>query len=184
MRTISRRHFLKYGAGGLLLVVGGGAAYQALQHDWILEVEHDSHSFLFLTLDDRFVLFSLVPVLLTGKRKDHSGLAPEEINQVLHNMDATIARLPDRTRAELRKLFDLMGGAFGRVCVAGLWTSWSSASAEEIGSVLIRWQSSVLELLNVAYYGLHSLVVTSHYCEADSWTRIGYSGPPHPMRGG
>jgi hypothetical protein len=62
--------------------------------------------------------------------------------------------------------------------VAGVWHPWHAASRGEIAGFLERFRYSNIAQLRSAYDALHQLIMASWYGNTQSWTAIGYAGPP------
>jgi len=89
-----------------------------------------------------------------------------------------IAGLPEHARHELDQLFALLTFAPTRLVVARLPQRWEGADAASVDAFLLRLQHSDTTLLRSAYDALHQLVLGAWYGQAQSWSRIGYPGPP------
>jgi hypothetical protein len=171
---MNRRTLLKNAFGATLLSLGGVSAYQVYRQSLNQQTVHTEESLVFLTNDDVIVLQALIPVLLATRLTDST----ISLAQIVNNMDAAIIRLPLSTQAELRELFDLLGNMLGRLLVANVWLNWSDADSKSIDTFLSDWRNSHLDLLQIAYKGLHKLIVGSFYSERGSWQAIDYPGPP------
>ncbi len=170
-----RRKFLKNAISTTILTTGGIAAFQYYQQSQLKVPENDWFDYSFLTEHDRIVLEIIIPVFVSGL--DLSKLVP--ISTILQDMESTILNLSIKSQKELRELFDLLGSGFGRLMVANVWLNWQSASSESIEEFISDWRESQLELLQIAYRGLHKLIVGTVYAQANVWQTIGYSGPPN-----
>lgn len=171
---MKRRALLKSIISSTVLGLGGIGAYQWHLQNQNKLIEDVHYSYQFLSDDDLIILEVLIPVFASNTNT----LKNLTIQRVMQNIDAAIIRLPLRTQSELRELFTLMGSMLGRLLVANVWKNWSAASDESIAEFLYEWRESHFELLRVAYKGLHKLIIGSVYAETQSWTSIGYSGPP------
>ncbi|HJP23589.1 MAG TPA: hypothetical protein QF861_18710 [Alphaproteobacteria bacterium] len=131
----------------------------------------------FLMVGDRALFGALAPVLLAGALpigKDRAAA----IEVVVAGVERAVAGLPLSTQAELRQLFDLLGFAPTRLLLTGLWDDWPEISPERLDAFLVDWRQSSIGLLRVAYFALHELVFAAWYGNPQSWSRIGYPGPP------
>jgi len=171
---MKRRSFLSNVVSVSVLSLGGVAAFQYYQQSQLVDVQEDDFDYQFLTEQDRILLEVLIPVFVSGLKL--SDRVP--VNRVTQNIESAIVRLPRRTQLELRELFDLLASVFGRLMLANIWLNWQSASASSLDQFLSNWRDSSIDLLNIAYKGLHKLIVGSVYAEPDVWSEIGYAGPP------
>ena len=170
-----RRSFLKGSAITAALIASGTCIWQLSLIDSNSEVEQESHDYQFLTLDDRLLLWAIIPAYLDG------ALPVEEINlrfELLHSIDSAISLLPQSTQDELRELLDVLTHQLGRAFLANVWTSWNSTGANQVEEFLKRWRESFITLLRAGYLGLHQLIFGSFFAESFAWQAIGYPGPP------
>jgi len=169
---ISRRSFIKSSLilGGVIST--GAVFYSQIPLDEITQ-ELKNSKLKFLNQNDIVVLLAIIPVLLSG-----ANFNPTKIITVIQNIDDNIQVLSMKSQSELRDLFDLLSSKLGRALMAGIWSSWSHASKPELVKFLIDWQNSFFDLFQVGYQGLKQLVVANYYAEEDSWSQIGYDGPP------
>lgn len=170
---MSRRRLLLGALGGGAALAGAGLLGYAPAGGALADGGHD---YRFLLEGDRAVLAAVVPVFLAGALPEagRDGL----VRQVLRDVDTGITHLSERTRAELRELFELLDGKLGRVVVAGIWSSWAEARPAELEAFLSSWRHSYLDLLRTAYAGLHDLVLGVWYGTPAAWPSIHYPGPP------
>lgn len=171
---MKRRSFLKNTISASVLSLGGVAAFQYYQQSQLKPVEQDDFDYRFLTEQDRILLEVIIPVFVSGLALTQS----VPLSTITQNIEQAIIRLPIRTQTELRELFDLLASIFGRLLLANVWLNWQSASAESIDEFLKEWRDSGIDLLKIAYKGLHKIIIGSVYSEANIWQEIGYSGPP------
>jgi len=171
---MKRRSFLKNTISASVISLGGITAFQFYQQSQLEMPDVRGKTFTFLTEPDLIVLQVLVPVFVTGLALNKNST----VNVILENIDQAIIRLPIRTQTELRELFDLLGSALGRVMLANVWLNWQKASSESVAKFLTEWRNSRMDLLKIAYKGLHKLIIGSVYSEAHNWSQLGYSGPP------
>jgi len=157
--------------GGAVLA-GASAFYWMIPSDNLDSLPSDK-ALEFLNDNDRLILLALIPVML-----ESTALDSDAIKQCIANIDAIIVSMSLKTQQETRQLFDLLGNKLGRVLMVGIWSNWTQASHEDVVLFLQRWQSHYLELLQVAYEGLHQMIMASYYGEETSWSQIGYPGPP------
>ncbi|MCF6193668.1 MAG: hypothetical protein L3J46_04960 [Kangiellaceae bacterium] len=172
---MKRRHFLKNTISTALLGIGGVSAFQFYQQSRLVPPHNDNFEYQFLTQDDRMLLEIIVPVFASGLGLSRGA----SLLTIIQNIESTILRVSLKSQFELRELFDLLGTGFGRLMFANVWLNWQSASSDSVEEFISNWRDSRLELLKIAYRGLHKLIVGSVYGEPSNWQDIGYSGPPN-----
>lgn len=171
----TRRGILKGTLLASLAVVSGVSLWQLSLIESVDALETDNYSYHFLTMDERLLLWAIIPAYLSPALKlDDS----ESKLIILQNIDGAISGLPQSTQDELRQLFSLLSFQLSKALVAGIWTRWNQASIGSLQSFLSSWQESYLTLLRAGYLGLHQIIVGSYYGEPMSWQSIGYPGPP------
>ena len=98
--------------------------------------------------------------------------------RVVAAVDLAIAGLPPAVRGEIDELFSLLAFAPTRCLIVGVWSPWPEASRDAIAAFLDRWRDSRFALLRSAFDALHRLILAAWYGNPESWTEIGYLGPP------
>ena len=171
---MKRRRFLKNTISTTLLSLGGVSAFQFYQQSKLMLPQDEQFEYRFLTQEDRLLLEIIVPIFVTGLNLSKNAA----LSTIIHNIDSTIVRISIKSQSELRELFDLLGTGFGRLMIANVWLNWQSASSDSLQEFISGWRNSRLELLKIAYRGLHKLIIGSVYAEASQWQEIGYPGPP------
>jgi len=134
----------------------------------------DGFQYLFLTEQDRLLLEIIIPIFVSGL--DLTKLLP--VTQIMPDIDSTILNVSLKSQQELRELLDLLSTGFGRLMVANVWLNWQSASSTSIEEFISQWRDSKIGLLQIAYRGLHKLIVGTVYAQPGTWASVGYSGPP------
>ncbi|MCW9027383.1 MAG: hypothetical protein OQJ80_00490 [Kangiella sp.] len=171
----TRRTILKSSLWGSLAIASGISIWQLSLTESVEALEGDDHPYRFLTLDERMLLWALIPAYLypaVQQGDDKLKLV------ILQNIDGAISGLPQSTQDELRQLFSLLSFQLSKALVAGIWTRWNKASIDSLQFFLASWQESYLALLRTGYLGLHQIIMGSYYGEPMSWQLIGYPGPP------
>jgi len=171
----TRRTILKSSLWGSLAIASGISIWQLSLTESVEALEGDDHPYRFLTLDERMLLWALIPAYLypaVQQGDDKLKLV------ILQNIDGAINGLPQSTQDELRQLFSLLSFQLSKALVAGIWTRWNKASIDSLQFFLASWQESYLALLRTGYLGLHQIIMGSYYGEPMSWQLIGYPGPP------
>ncbi len=171
----TRRGILKGTLLGSLAVVSGVSIWQLSLKESVDVLETDNYSYHFLTMDERLLLWAIIPAYLSPALKPDDS---ESKFIILRNVDGAISGLPQSTQEELRQLFGLLSFQLSKALVAGIWTRWNQASVDSLQFFLSSWQKSYLTLLRTGYLGLHQIIVGSYYGEPMSWQSIGYPGPP------
>lgn len=175
IESSARRKVLKGALWGSLAIVSGVSLWQLSLTESVETVEADEYPYRFLNMDERLLLWSIIPAYLypaLDKNDEESRFL------VLKNIDGAISGLPQSTQDELRQLFSLLSFQLGKALVAGIWTRWNQADINSLQSFLTAWRESYVALLRVGYLGLHQIIVGSFYGEPMSWQAIGYPGPP------
>ncbi|MBI2382383.1 MAG: hypothetical protein HYV16_16665 [Gammaproteobacteria bacterium] len=163
---LSRRQLLVHALQGGALLAGAPA----------LALAETSMASRFLTEADQLILAAVVPVILAGALPVEGRKAA--IEGVIRDLDSAIAHLPERTRDELRQLFELLDGRLSRLALTGLWAQWAELRPAQVEEFLGEWRESYLDLLRTAYAGLHDLILGVWYGTPAAWSGIGYGGPP------
>ncbi len=160
----SRRQFLAAGtAGSLLLAVSG----------WLNAAGARRFSG-----EERDMLAAIVPAILEGTFPDDPAQRRARIQRVVDGLEQTVAGLSLATQKEIGELFGLLVVAPGRWLIAGVSRPWREASVAEVTGFLESWRNSRFALLQGAYAALHDLVFGAWYAQTESWSAIGYPGPP------
>lgn len=166
-----RRRLLKVGLfGGLgLALVGGGYAWRQ---------RGDSGAPAVFDPKARTLIAALAPVILDGALPAAAAARATAVNGLLADVGAAVAGLSPPQQAELGELFALLNFSLTRFVVAGVRSNWNEARPDEVEAFLRRWRYSRLDLLQSAYAALHDLILGAWYARPESWTAIGYAGPP------
>ena len=168
---LDRRGFLKVGAGFSLALTLAGTLPGCSD-----AAKAPAPGYAFLQTADVELFGAIAPVVVT----DLAALDREErdkrIREALHNVDATCAALDLGSRAELRKLLDLLAIGPLRYVLTGV-ASWSDASTETLTAFLARWRGSRFATLNAGGIILVKLVAASYYVIPATFASAGYPGP-------
>ena len=157
----TRREFLKTGlAGGLLLNV------VACTNDSTARSKRTA------------LLTAIVPVFLAGALPAAGAAREAAVATTVAGIEQAIAGLSLAAQKEIGELFSLLAFAPARVIAAGVWADWPDATPQAIGAFLESWRHSRFELLCSAYAALHDLVFGAFYARPETWSAIGYPGPP------
>lgn len=156
-----------------------GVAYVLTPHD---VVDKNNVDLLFLNRHDQVILSALLPVLLAGYI-DPSAPFPAALNtKISVTVDQAIALQLPRIQAELRQLFSLLEVNIARVVLTHQLANWNELDGAAKQQMLLSWRDSALTLLQIAYSGLHDLVIAAYYTDNTYWQAIGYE-PPAAIRG-
>jgi hypothetical protein len=165
---LSRRELLKFGVAGAMLLAAAGIARGEVRPR-LASVERP---LTVLRDKDLAVLAAIAPVILAGTP------GAEKADLAIGGVDRAVAGLPPHLQAEVRQLLSLLASWPGRRLIAGVRSSWPEASRAEIEAFLERWRYSSWALAQQGYHALHELVLAAWYARPDSWSAIGYPGPP------
>ena len=170
----TRRHFIKTGiAGGLLLAVAA-ALHKPLDRmgKQVLVAGNPLDPSL------RTVVRAIAPVILKGPFPASDPGRAAALDGITRGVALAVGALGAAAQKEVAELFALLAFAPTRVAVAGVSPGWEQASDEDIEAFLRRWQNSPIDLLKTGYLALHDLVLGAWYADPQSWPAIGYAGPP------
>lgn len=171
---MQRRKFLGLCAGAGLVA----AASLCLREKNSFSDDEDFADLEFLKAADQILLTALIPIFVGRVDAQQDLLAPRQIAQIIQSINALVLRLPQRSRDELRELFDLLTGDATRLISAGVWDNWQQASSDAKQAFLRRWRDSWFQLFQKAYHGLHQIILGAFYAEEPSWAILDYPGPP------
>lgn len=170
--NLSRRNFLQVslGAGAFLSTVGFATSLSGCS------ASTPANGFAVLRSSDLPFLRALIPVLIDGSL--HAASIPQAINDTLHCIDKGLDRISPAMLKLTRQLLDVLTLPLTRGPLTGVWTSWETASSEQIRQFLERWQNSSLDLLRQGHAALLQLCLMAWYSRPQSWAHCGYPGPP------
>jgi hypothetical protein len=171
----TRRTFLLAGIAGASALAAAGWLRSARDASPTL---FSSTSPPVLGPDALAVVRAVTPLFLDGALSEDAGLASAAVRQTVDNVGIAIAGLPPTAQQELAQLFALLGFAPARIALARVTPPWPEASADEIRAFLRGWRNSRFLMFRSAYAALHQLVFAAWYGNPDSWSAIGYPGPP------
>lgn len=154
-----------------------GAGYGLVTRD-PADPSGDTYHFKVLDGTQRTILAAVAPVMLAGSLPGDAGARKVALREVVRGVDTAVAALPPLVQDEIRQLFSLLGFPVSRWLVAGVFSSWTSATTADVDGFLTRWRFSSFPLLRSGYQALHQLVFGAWYANPISWPRIGYPGPP------
>lgn len=169
---LARRRVL---AGGMLvgtLAVGGGALFWPRRGTG--SDKGESHEWRFLEPNDRIALAALAPVFLGRDlwESDRAGAA----RALAIGVDQAISYLLQRTRDELRRLFDLLASPGGRWFLLRSFAAWEDSSSIALTPGIEHLRDADLDLLRTAYEGLRELILAVWYGDPAHWNAVAYPG--------
>jgi len=100
------------------------------------------------------------------------------IERTVRGLDTAIAGLTPSVQGELAQLFVLLRAPATRVIATGVMRPWHLAGENEIERFLRAWRFSPFTRLRGAYDAIHQLTYAAWYGSNESWSAIGYPGPP------
>jgi len=168
---LPRRDFLKVGLGFTLALTvvgalpGCGAATKT-----------PAQGLSFLQPGDVELFSALAPAVVTDLTKLDAAERKARVDATLRNLDTTLAALGMASKAEVRKLLDLLALGPLRYVLTGVG-AWHEASIATLQAFLTRWRSSRFETLTAGVNVLVKLTASSYYVLPVSWPASGYPGP-------
>jgi hypothetical protein len=171
---LARRDFLKVGAGASLTLIfaGGLGALSGCSQT----AKAPEGGFAFLQAGDVALFSALAPAVVDELAKLDSAERKARTADLLRNLDATCSTLGMASKAELRKLLDLLSIGPVRYVLTGVG-AWNEASIETLQAFLTGWRSSRFETLTAGANVLVRLTASSSYVLPVSWPATGYPGP-------
>lgn len=160
---MNRRGFLKRGAIGGALLIGGGLLASFVGRD--PQQDRDA------------VLRAVAAAVLNGAIPAEGAARQLALDRALAASNQAINGLAPASQAELAQLFGLLAAPPTRVALAGLTKSWSQASVADVGAFLERWRHHRLALMQSGYHALHDLIAGPWYGDPATWSALGYPGP-------
>lgn len=169
---LSRRGALKIGlcASALLATVALGASLSGCSSS------DKAQGFAVLRSSDLPFLRTLIPVMLSASVTEAA--MPSAADATLHRLDDNLNHLSPELLKLTQQLFDVLAMPVTRGPLTGIWGRWETASPEQVGQFLDRWQNSSLSLLRMGHGSLTQLVMMSGYERPELWAHCGYPGPP------
>ncbi|MCJ8170479.1 twin-arginine translocation pathway signal protein [Atopomonas sediminilitoris] len=170
--AVSRRGLLKFSLMGSAMLAAAGvtaslSGCSSSQPDTGYQV---------LRREDVSFLSALIPVVMQGTFV--AGKEATATQLTLQAFDRNLAHFSPEVLKLMQQLLDVLGMAFTRGPLTGVWGSWDSASREEVTAFLERWKNSSISLLNMGYSSLVQLIPMAWYGQTEAWGHCGYPGPP------
>ena len=175
----TRRQLLKrLAAGGVLLALGGAAAWLRTRG---YDVPRDRAARLVALAP-----WQLVVVEHAARRiaaPDVEGIVTPDDADVAGFVDAYVAKMPRPTRTDLLRLL----GYLEHVAPAAVGSAsrFTRLGPAEQDKVLASLEASSQDLLRAGFAGLKALVFMGYYRDPRTWKILGYDGPlvRRPMTG-
>jgi hypothetical protein len=169
----SRRDFFKVSLlGSAALLIGSGLSTLVLAKP----NKEALPKLNFLRPSDAEFLLALAPVILKGNFPGILALKADK--RLLYAIDKQLTSLNERSRNQLRRLFDLLTSSTLRYLAGAAINDWSTAPSEQIESFLQGWKNSMFSLKRTGYASLGKLLTISWYAQPENYQQAGYPGPP------
>jgi hypothetical protein len=175
VRGLGRRDFLKVGAGFSLALAAGTALVGCGDAARAPATGH-----AFLGPADVALFRALAPAVVAELDRFDAAARKDAIDGIVRNVDGACAALDLGSRAELRKLLDLLDIAPLRYALTGV-AAWDGAGPVAMQAFLSRWRASRFETLNAGGNVLVRLVASGFHMLPQSWSSAGYPGPLRSM---
>lgn len=131
-----------------------------------------------LDADAAAILRAVVPVMLAGALPAGDERRRRAVEDTVRGIDVAVAGLPPAAQKEISQLFTLLALPPARWALARVTVPWNEAPEAEVRAFLDRFRTSTFDLLRSAYGALHQLTFAAWYGNPQSWSAIGYAGPP------
>ena len=165
---MQRRSLLKLGAvSAAVLMVSGGAIA------WLQPGLANGR----LTPTGRDVFEAAAPALLDASLPQDPTARNVAVAGLLARIDVLIGNLPPHTQSELSQLLSVMATAPGRLAVAGLGSSWRTATVSDIQQAMQCMRLSRMATRQQAYAAIHDISAGAYFSDPSTWTMLGYPGP-------
>ena len=169
---VHRRAFLKTGVVGALLLAAGGGSWLATRRT--RPAEDVGGPLQVFSLAEAAVLLAVADRLVP----EHAGFPrPRELALALR-VDGVAAMAHPATQHELRQLVRLFESAMVGLLLDGQPRLFTASSPEAQDRRLRAWADSRLALRRTGYRALKRLVYAAYYASPETWSAVGYPGPP------
>src|SRR5512146_1719481 len=170
--TMGRRGFLVKGIVGAVVLAAGGGTWLATRRTRPLALADGP--FQVFSPEEAAVLLALANRLLP----DRAGFPRPRDVGVPRKIDGIAAMADPATQRDLRRLVRLFESALSGLVLDGQPHLFTEASPERQDRRLAAWAGSRLALRRTGYRALKRLVYASYYASPETWSAIGYPGPP------
>lgn len=134
----------------------------------------DQHT---LTADGKIVFRALARGILGPMLP----VAPAERQAVLDRhlveLEKLINTMPSAKRDQISLLVGALANAPTRFMLTARWSSWDSATDDEVRELLVQLRQSSGMAQNVAYVATRALTCIGFFSTPDNWSLTGYPGP-------
>ncbi len=130
-------------------------------------------SYRFLDKASAEFFSALLPIVLAKENLDKS-----TVKSMLLALDSLIFHFNAFNQKQMMQLFDVMAFAPLRLVAGAPWASWPQATPEAIQAFLEDWRDSRFELKRMGYLSICKVINLCWYANVESYSDIGYPGPP------
>ncbi len=95
-------------------------------------------------------------------------------------IDGLLGLMPVEGQKEVRQLVGLFENALTGLLFDGQLKTFTASSHEQQDARIRGWQKSRLEVRRTGFRALKKIVYSSYYGARETWSAIGYPGPPRP----
>ncbi len=169
----TRRGFLVKGITGAALLAVGGGTFLATRKTRPLPPAAGSQYQVF-SPEEAAVLLAVANRFIP-ERKGFP--RPSDIGLPLR-MDRVAAMADHATQTDLRRLVRLFESALAGLVLDGQPQLFTESPPERQDRRLAAWAGSRLPLRRTGFRALKRLVYASYYASPETWSAIGYPGPP------
>jgi len=173
---LTRRELVKTGISGSLLLTFANCARRTMPAR--PRVADSTYRYRVLDVRAIEVIAAVATVMLAGALPAAAPAHDEALLAAVRGFDTAVSELPPSVQAEIKQLLGLLEFAPTRWLAAGISSSWSEASDDDVAAFLKKWRFSSVQLFRSGYDALHQLTMAGWYASTQAWTRIGYPGPP------
>lgn len=174
--VMDRRSFLKLGfaSSATLTAVGATATLSGCS-----ETLPENGDWRVLKTQDRIMFTAIAPVMLKGSYPEDPEAQKIAIQKILTVIDSVIFSLGPHNAKQMSDLFMLLNFTPTRGLTTGVWSKWENASESEIENFIVKWRESSLGLFNLGFNGINQLLTAAWFGQKETWSDIGYPGPPY-----
>ncbi len=171
-REHSRRSFLVKGVVGSLLLALGAGLWFARRKTRV--TEGAVGPLAVFTPDEAAVLLAIADRLVP----EHPAFPRPGGLSLARRMDGVAAMADPATRQQLRRLLRLFESAVAGFFLDAQVEVFTASSPAAQDRRLRSWAESRIAIRRTGYRALKRLVYASYYGAPESWTALGYPGPP------
>jgi hypothetical protein len=169
-----RRRFLRRGlVGGALLVVAGAAPFAFRT----TRLRQPRDALRVLSAAEYSVLAAVVARIVPGDGAGPPWPSADALD-CAGKIDALMARVHPSVGHDFRRLLRLIESGLGGALLAASPRPFTRAAPVEQDARLEAWRGSRLALLRSGYQAVKRLAHATYYASPETYTLIGYPGPP------